>query len=158
MRSAQIVKRYFSEVPKNKNERTYPCRKVCPDGRLYYALTPCGAPLNPSVIRGSKITVSLYHEVKKASRKQINKNYQFSKAFHVKVDKTARNSLQMCKNEGGSDNRPNIFSIPQSAKNVNSDFVRNHKICIMLKRKLFILYNIPSCILRNLWYDKHTKR
>ena len=113
---------------------------------------------DPSVIRGSKITDLLYHGAKKASRKQINNYQPISKPFHVKDDKTDRMRLQKCKNTGGSDNRPNIFSISQPGKEVNIEFVENYKIYDLQKRKLFILYNIPSCVFSKPWYYKHTKR
>ena len=123
-----------------------------------FALTPCGAPLNPSVIRGSKFTDLLYHGGKKASRKQINNNYRFSKPIHVKVDKTPGKRIQMCKNTGGSDNRPNIFSLSQTEKIVNQKFVTNYNFCILFKIKLCTLYNTPPCVFEKPWYDKHTKR
>ena len=52
--------------------------------------------------------------------------------------------MQMCKKTRGSDNRPNIISITQPAKNVNAEFVIYYKICTLQQRKLFGLYNIPS--------------
>jgi len=61
--------------------------EVCPDGRQKYALTPCGAPLNPSVIRGYLITRILYHDRKKPSRKHSDNLSPFLTAFHVYLDK-----------------------------------------------------------------------
>jgi len=57
----------------------------------------------------------------------------------------------MCKIKGGSDNRPNIISIPQTEKNVNENIVINYKIGVLQKEKLCTLYNIPSCISPKTW-------
>jgi hypothetical protein len=86
---------------------------------------------DPSVIRGPKITDLLYHGGKKASRNQINNNYGISPPFHVKVDKMPGNRMEMCKNTGGSDNRPNIIIISQHKRNVNFEIVRNNKFGII---------------------------
>ena len=76
----------------------------------------------------------------------------------MKLDKTGRNRIETCKNKGGSDNHPNIISIPQPGEKVKKDFVRNDNFCIVLKIKLCTLYDIPSCIFKKRWYYKHTKR
>ena len=130
---------------------------MCPDGRQIYPLLR--VVLHWSVShKGLKITGLLYHEAKNASRKQLNNNCQNSWRSHVKVDNTGRNSIEMRKNTGGSDNRPNILSISQPLLKVNKDFVRNHKIYRTQKGKMDNLYNIPSCNFRKQWYYRYTKR
>ena len=64
----------------------------------------------------------------------------------MKLDKSGRNGIERCKIRGGSDNRPNILSIPQPKRNVNTEAVQNDGFCALLKRKLVNLYNIPSCV------------
>ena len=112
---------------------------------------------DPSVIRG-KITEILYHGSKNASRKQLTNYCRILKRFHVKVDKSERKDAVFGKKTGGFDNRPNIFSISQPLGNVNRKMNNMTKICIMRKRKLCDLYNIPYCKIRKLCYYITTKR
>ena len=76
----------------------------------------------------------------------------------MKLDKLGRKRIETCKNKGGSDNRPNIFSLSQTEKIVNQEIVINYNFCILFKIKLCTLYNTPPCIFEKPWYDKHTKR
>ena len=76
----------------------------------------------------------------------------------MKFDKPGRKRIETCKNTGVSDNHPNIFSLSQTEKIVNDNFVINYNFCILFKIKLCTLYNIPTCIFEKQWYDKYTKR
>ena len=143
--SVKSQKAYFLREP-NKKGRTNPQRKSVPRRSALLRPYSVWCSTDPSVIRGLKSTDLLYHGGKTASRNQINKIYRFSKPIHVKVDKTPGKRIQMCKNTGGSDNRPNIFSLSQPKRNVNMNFVINDKIVALIKMKLCTLYNIPSCV------------
>ena len=60
------------DYAKTKKGALFHGGRVCPDGRLYYALTPCGAPLNPSVIRGCKIYGFIISRGEKSVKKSDN--------------------------------------------------------------------------------------
>ena len=141
-----------------KKGRTNPKRKSVPRRSALLRPYSVWCSTDPSVIRGLKSTDLLYHGGKTASRNQINKNYRFSKPIHVKVDKSRRNGIETYKKRGGSDNRPNVIIISRRKRNVNWKIVENDKISIIEEIKLYILYNIPSCVFGNLWYDIATKR
>ena len=113
---------------------------------------------NPSVIRGcfwyALIIPWGENSVKKADSQLLAIFTRTPCAFWQEC----QNPMAVYENQGGSDNHPNIISIPYCAAEVNCLLHIMTVFFPLHKAKLLHLYNIPSCFSGRVWYYIATKR